>query len=382
MTIHCELAGLCAGCPWIEIPTSQQVQMKQESLRTYWKEEGMNASDLGDLPIQDLGLGGLRDRVDLTLHQEADGMRLGLYDRDHKHIVSMSQCPMMSPELARWFEVFKQHIPQIKLGGLRLRVAPNGDRGLWLHFPNLDINRFLRSGDWLRSMCDLAHLEVGQRRQMVRPSSNGLVLEDLNLLPWFETYLGDEAKPQPLFCSTSSFTQVGFVANRALVGRVRQLALSTGAQHWLELGAGIGNFSLPLAADGLAVRALENDPRAIASLRRSLEEAGLEKKVEVVQTNMYRKDSNLYNILRRSDAILADPPRSGLRSFFDALQRSRQRPQHFLYVSCAAKTLAADAARLIQMGYTLTQAEGLDHFPQSKHCEWLLLFQAKSKSGR
>jgi tRNA/tmRNA/rRNA uracil-C5-methylase (TrmA/RlmC/RlmD family) len=69
--------------------------------------------------------------------------------------------------------------------------------------------------------------------------------------------------------------------------------------------------------------------------------------------------------------VLADPPRSGLRGFIDALAERAGRPQ-IVYVSCHAETLAADAARLAALGYRVAGLEGVDQFPQSPHGEWLL----------
>ena len=352
-----------------------QFNQKREDLLTAWQAAGLSPELLSELPIHSLGPGGLRDRVDLTLFREADGMCLGLYDMENKHILPMTNCPMMTPALSRWFQDFRTRIPDIQLGGLRLRVAPDGARGLWLDFPNLEIQRFLQEGTWLTQMMALAHVEMGQRRLEVLSSEDGsLVLGAAKPLPWFETWLGEDELPCALYCGVGGFTQVGFAANRALVRLVRANARATGATRWLELGSGIGNFTLPLAAEGWQVTALENDPRANSGLQRSAVEAGLGEAIQVVQANMHRQDDALAGLLTQVDAVLADPPRSGLRGFCQVLANmpAVQRPRHFVYVSCFGASLAEDVARLIEMGYRLESAEGLDQFPQSRHCEWLL----------
>ena len=164
------------------------------------------------------------------------------------------------------------------------------------------------------------------------------------------------------------------VANQALVRLVRRRAAADAAARWLELGSGIGNFTLPLAFESEHVVAVENDPRALAGLERSLAEADLTKKVSLIRANMHRKDLGLLHLFKNIDAVLADPPRSGLGNLLGVLEAvpDKERPPTFLYVSCFAESLAKDCARLHALGYRVVQAEGLDQFPQSKHCEWVL----------
>lgn len=376
MTLNCDLAGTCAGCPWIEETLTTQHSRKMEHFRSLWQEQHLDLTLIKDLEIEALAEGGLRDRADLTLYREASGMCLGLYDRDHKHILHMSHCPMMTPALAAWHAEFATKIPDLRLGGLRLRVAPDGQRGLWLDFPNSERDRFLAEGTWLRLMAEHAVVEMGQKRQRLNLSHPNLELGDPELYPWFETYLGLESKPQPLYCSIGTFTQPGFAINRLLVTRVLERARQIGAQHWLELGSGIGNFSLPLAAEGFLVNAVENDPRALAGLQRSAKEAGLAAQITITAANMHRRDPFFLQHLSAAEALLIDPPRSGLRGFLDVMEQQspNHRPRHLLYISCFAASLIEDSARLIAMGYQLENAHGIDQFPQSPHNEWILSF--------
>ena len=59
-----------------------------------------------------------------------------------------------------------------------------------------------------------------------------------------------------------------------LLGRVLELA--TAGASVLDIGAGTGNYALPLAQQGCAVTALEYSPDMLAVLRRKLEEQGVE----------------------------------------------------------------------------------------------------------
>lgn len=381
MSVDCRWAGICAGCAQITLPYNQQLQDKLERMRGAWTEAGLDPAQIESVEIRSIAQAGLRDRADMTLFRQDGSQVMGLYDLDHEKIVDIQTCPQMSESLGRWFSLYREHLmPDLRLGSVRFRVSPSGDRGLWLDFPNIEIKRFLDEATTLQRYMDHAYVELGQKRKTVVEEDGRLKLRDGDLKPWFETYLGDEGKAVPLYCSVGSFTQPGFRANRELVGMVDAHVRSLPARSWLELGAGIGNFTLPLAARFDAVTAIENDPRALAGLSRAAEEAGLSDRIRVSQTNMHRASHRFLELLSEHDAVLADPPRSGLRGFLDSLRELEfeKRPHWFLYVSCFDQSFAQDAAVLQECGYAPRHVEGLDQFPQSKHCEWVALFEKQT----
>jgi 23S rRNA (uracil1939-C5)-methyltransferase len=72
-----------------------------------------------------------------------------------------------------------------------------------------------------------------------------------------------------------------------------------------------------------------------------------------------------------------DPPRAGLGpGVLEALLRLA--PERIVYVSCDATTMARDAARLSQGGYTLAEVQPIDMFPQTFHIETVSLWRSRS----
>ena len=373
VALYCAQAGRCAGCRLIELPYTDQLNQKRRAFLSLWAQRGLPLHDPADLVIESLDEGGLRDRCDMTLHFENGRTVLGLWDWDQREILDLRCCPQMSPPLAAWFSDFRQRIPPIQFGNIRLRVSPDGRRGIWLDFPNKTIEALLEEGRWLAELGECALVELGQRHQRLAISRSGPVLDDAALFPWFETYLGDEDRPRPLYCTIGSFTQPGFRINRLLVTRVREMVSASGMNTWLELGAGIGNFTLPLAAMGRTVTAADMDPRTAQALRRSAQAAGLSDLIDSERVNMHHPSERLRGLSTDRQAILADPPRSGLGSYLDVLAQvpPKRRPKAVVYVSCFAESMIGDIAGLYSLGYRLRRITGLDQFPQSIHCEWL-----------
>ncbi|MDJ0840648.1 MAG: hypothetical protein QNK37_29325 [Acidobacteriota bacterium] len=374
MSLRCRYAGVCSGCPWIHRSRDRQHADKAGRLRNLWTRADLPLEDLNTLQLTSIGEGGLRDRADMTLHRENGRTHLGLYDVDRRVIVDLEECPQMSPALAEWFHDFRAMIPPIQFGHLRLRVAPDGTRGIWLDFPNRLLDQMVQEDAWLRELARVAVVELSQRRNRLRVSPQGLTPAESELYPWFETYTAD-GRTLPLYCTIGAFTQPGFRADKALVGLMLDMASARDTDHWLELGAGIGNFTLPLTASGAKVTALENDPRALAGLEYGAKEAGLDRGIFARTANIHSQGARLKQHLAGIDAILADPPRSGLRGFVDNLAalEPQDRPRRFLYISCFDRSLVTDIAALYNLGYRLKRMEGLDQFPQSSHCEWAAL---------
>jgi 23S rRNA (uracil1939-C5)-methyltransferase len=280
----------------------------------------------------------------------------------------------MAPGLQQLFDDVAADLPPISRGSLRLRVSPSGDRGVWLDFSNEDIKNLLRQRDWIERMRIRGVLEIGQKRKRVVDKIGGLGLGAPEAHPWTLTPL--ESRDASLYSSIGSFTQAGTRANRAIVSEFLKLIPVLDKPTWLELGAGIGTLTLPLAEKAQKVIAIENDLLALAHLRQSAEAAGLLSRIETVATNFYASTLSFASYLLASHGVVADPPRSGLGIFLSHLAgiEPSARPKHFIYVSCATESFTHDAKTLYSLGYRLGRMVGVDQFPQTPHCEWLSYF--------
>ncbi|MHA7839838.1 MAG: class I SAM-dependent RNA methyltransferase, partial [bacterium] len=119
-------------------------------------------------------------------------------------------------------------------------------------------------------------------------------------------------------------------------------------ERFIELHAGIGFFTLPLARAGAAGIALESDRSALADLRANLGRAGLAGRVEVLAGRVERR-GDLALRLERADVLIVDPPRTGLdRPVRSAIATSG--PRRIVYVSCDPATLARDLRLLVEEG--------------------------------
>ena len=135
----------------------------------------------------------------------------------------------------------------------------------------------------------------------------------------------------------------------------------------IDLFAGVGLFSLPLAMRFEQVIAVEAHPQAAADLAANLRTVP-GKKIRAVA-------GSAFDFLRRCaqmdpDLVVMDPPRAGVGAATLKLLLAL-RPKRLHYVSCSPPTLARDLGFLLQHGYRLESLELFDCFPQTYHIESL-----------
>lgn len=160
--------------------------------------------------------------------------------------------------------------------------------------------------------------------------------------------------------SGDSFFQV----NRYLIDPTVDAALENAeGQSALDLYAGAGLFSIPLARRFGKVTAVESGASAARDLEFNAERAGVT--VQLAQTNV---ESFLADWTNRPDFVLADPPRAGLGKAVVS-HLARLEPPRITIVACDPATLARDLAALVAAGYRIESLTMIDLFPQTFHIE-------------
>tara|TARA_Y100001958_G_scaffold158808_1_gene157869 strand:- start:4479 stop:5675 length:1197 start_codon:yes stop_codon:yes gene_type:complete len=381
--IHCALAGRCGGCPWIQIPVSEQRQKKISEVSLLEPQKPVQVVSVGEQR--------LRDRVDLTLIKNpGEPSQIGLWSLQTsgpnapsgpRELVDLKECPMMSEELETWFKEFREDLPPVAMGSVRLRISPTGERGVWLDLSHQDVKTLMDEKEYFTRLLQKAHVEIGQRKKPLRLKDGELKLEKkMDFKPWFWSWDENE-KVYPLLGPIGGFTQSGRKANKALVGEVLKSCRQSGdllkLDHWVEAFCGSGNFTYPLSQSVERVLAFENDRQSLEALEEGLEKNQISNvKLMAVDAKSKRQMEEFHQELQKwSDyGLLADPPRSGLMKLLDEIKEQRIRPKALVYVSCSAPSLLKDGEQLKKLGYKLQTLALVDQFVHSPHVEWVSLW--------
>lgn len=162
--------------------------------------------------------------------------------------------------------------------------------------------------------------------------------------------------------SAPSFFQVNTAQAEVLIGLVLDgLGIESGMRV-ADLYSGVGSFSLPLAALGADVSAIEIAGSSTRDLVRNADAAGVD--IDVICDDTAIALPKLGSL----DALVVDPPRVGLEAkVIDQIAAAS--PERVAYVSCDPQTFARDIGRFEHAGYRLQSATPVDLFPQTYHVE-------------
>jgi tRNA/tmRNA/rRNA uracil-C5-methylase (TrmA/RlmC/RlmD family) len=173
--------------------------------------------------------------------------------------------------------------------------------------------------------------------------------------------------------SAGVFWQVHQGAPAALVDAVLEAAAPQAGERAVDLFAGAGLFTLPLAdavGSNGTVLAVERDRRACADLRHNTTHLNTVSILEeAVTPALVRLD------LADADIVVLDPARQGAGiPVMEALAELEPAPRTVVYVSCDPASFARDARILTEAGWDLTQLRAFDIFPMTEHVELVASF--------
>jgi 23S rRNA (uracil1939-C5)-methyltransferase len=368
-TPPCQYFGECGGCHYQHADYEAQLELKRAILRE--TVERISKIELPDIVAHPSPALHYRNRTRMRLAVNADGtVALGYFRWGSHSLLPVKECPISSPLInlaigAVWSVATQTPIPN----GLREIefFTDHDDQKILIEF----LTRGTTDSAGLRAFAEKLKVslpaivgvvevaEIGRSSETAAaPELDGSQIEGRIPLAG-ESSLLYEAAGHRYQVSAGSF----FQTNRFLVNKLVELACGGAAgKHAVDLYAGAGLFTAPLAAGFDRVTAVEASTASFEDLRKNVPSAKTVK--STTETFLERSRPN-------ADFVIVDPPRSGLgRRVAGALCSLRSR--QIRYVSCDPSTLARDLTALTGGGYRVVKADLVDLFPQTYHIESVL----------
>ncbi len=357
----CPLAATCGGCQIQPLAYRAQLEAKRAIAAESLRRLGGLAADV-PLVTPSPDVFGYRVRADLKIGAAGGKRALGFHAARSRAVVPVSACPVLHPRL------------QAALGPLADLVA-RGDRGL----AGLEEVELQTTGSCpdlvivfrMRALDRRALGAIGRELRGALPL-RGLVAYDHRRHRWVGGGDALDERIDGIDCRVSdrTFLQINPGVNAALVSAVVEWAALSGRERVVDLYAGFGNFSLPLARRARLVTAVESSPSAVADARFNARSSGVGLRVASSPVESWTPEAGE----GPPDLVVVDPPRAGLSQA--ALDRAvALAAPRILYVSCEPATLARDAGRFARAGYRLARVRGFDMFPHTAHVEMLVEFR-------
>ena len=372
---ECPYFSKCGGCHYQQMDSSRQVERKREILQeTLRRIGGIDWS--GEISVHADGPWRYRNQVQLKVGRgESGDGAIGFFAADSHRLIPIESCMIASPRLN---EV---------LSGLRrpewtARLAGCSEIELLVDDYDDEVLLTLRGGDFSEAAEKLAAdcrasipgvvgviLDPGRRPPSGHQRQSGRALQSSSagdVKAFGKPRLAYRVGDYRYEISAGSF----FQASRFLLRDFAQAVAScdgTKREVALDLYAGVGLFTLPLARAFRQVVAVEAHAVAASDLARVARALGI--------ANVRAVASRAAEFLRRyaqaaPDLVVLDPPRAGVEG--ETLRRlAGVGARRIHYASCQPPTLARDLAFLVRNGYQLRSVELFDFFPQTYHIEAL-----------
>ena len=362
---RCPHFRICGGCHYQHISQPEQVRLKKDILRETLARLG-GVTWTGEIFEHSAEPYGYRNRAQWGV-RHAMPRALGYYLPESSVIVPIDDCPVLSPLLAQTFRALQELARTGNLPAETKEIeafADSEDRQIAL---NVAFSHFSKPPSEL----------AGLFREAIPELESLLLLDEKKNR--FEL-----TGPGYLVHKTSGFSyRVGhlsfFQVNRFLIADLLETVVSRAKGDMaLDLYAGVGFFTLPLARRFGKVIGVDANLAATRDLRSNAEAAGL----AVVSENEHA-EKFLTKFREKPDFVVLDPPRAGL-GVAAASSLAGLRSPEIAYLSCDPSTLARDLAVLLRSPkqpqgadsdaprYEIAEMHLFDLFPQTYHIETLV----------
>jgi 23S rRNA (uracil1939-C5)-methyltransferase len=365
---RCPHFGTCGGCNYQHAPYETQLKYKAEILRETLRRIG-RVDWPGEISIHASPPWGYRNRAQWkvrplehvpaateTLRPTKKGFGIGYFQAHSTALCAPEDCAILSPKLLKTFLALR--------GALASGALPEGMREIEAFLPpsaSADETKLLLTVTFAALPRPVA--DVARSIRVSVPGITSLVLYE----PRRERMELDG--PGFVECAFGSYTyRVGhfsfFQVNNFLVEElVREVVeREEPGRLALDLFAGVGLFSIPLARRFGRVVAVESNPAAARDLEVNA------KSSSVIGIHGTDVEHFLENLREKPDTVVLDPPRTGLMRGLIA-RLAALAPPRITYVSCEPPTLARDLMFLREAGYEPSEVHLFDLFPQTFHME-------------
>jgi 23S rRNA (uracil1939-C5)-methyltransferase len=385
---RCPHFGACGGCDYQHMPYDAQLKYKTEILRETLRRIG-RIEWTGEIAVHASQPWSYRNRAQWKIRPVAEqaasptgsrsateaakmgdtSLGIGYFRANSSALCAVEDCPIISPLLLKTLMSLR--------GALAAGALPKTLREIEA-VAGADDSQLLLTATF--SGFPPRAAELADKFRELAPEIVSLVFHD----PTRDRM--ELFGPGFVWCKAGVHkNRVGhfsfFQVNRFLAGDLAHEVAEkdAGGSLALDLFAGVGLFSLPLAERFEHVVAVESNPAAARDLEANIAACShtSDDRSRSVEVRVADVEQFLAKYRDAPHLAVVDPPRAGLTPNI-VKHLARIAPERVTYVSCDPPTLARDLAALQQSGYELTEVHLFDLFPQTFHMESVARLRRRS----
>lgn len=378
----CRHFGECGGCQLQHLDYQEQLRFKTETVR----KRLQHTLERDDVPVQAcLGPSepwGNRNRIALQVTEEFGQLVAGLFQRRSRRVIPIQECPVSDPaglqvaidavDAARRVG-FEAWDPRTEAGTLRTvltRTTSRGETAATLVLCNKNRRE-------IADLCDEEFGAIGLAINVNKGDQQRLLGRHTEFIKGEEFTLEEVNGIRFRLAPAGWFRNNHFTAE-AVARTVREFVDPIAGATIVDLYSGMGFFALTLADGVDRVIAIEDNPRAIADARASIEL----NKAKNVQVREGKVEQLLPTVEGKVYAMVVDPPDEGCGRFVLNMITKDVRPERLVYVSQNPEVFAEEVAVFTQRGFNLRAVQPIDAGPHTSALEVVALFEARIVKGK
>lgn len=356
---NCPHFERCGACQLQHLASAEQLPYKQENLHQQLTRQLKLNEIPWQAPIESDGFGyRRRARLGVRYRKQLDEIIIGFREEANKHLTAIDACPVLEPLLSALITPMQACISQLNakavITQMELIASDQGPIVVLRHLKALqaDDQNILKA--FAKQHECLMYLQGDESLECVYPE--------------VETALSYSVSGFELEFQVKDFIQGNAQVNQKMVELAATWLDLKPEETLLDLFAGIGNFSIPLAPKVTSLLAVEGVGPMVERIKHNAQRHNMDN-ITAMALNL--DDEELLFRLPKADAIILDPPRTGAATLMPWLSKQKSR---ILYIACEPSSLVRDAQPLLDAGFRIEKITVMDMFPQTKHVESMALF--------
>ncbi len=369
----CKFFSHCGGCQWLSTSYSRQLAAKEALMNAALRHHLAGTEVLPIVPAEPPL--GYRHRGEFHVYPTGETIKTGFFQEESHRVINLDTCLLFDNSYNLRYQELRAALKDEPAARALESVTmdrSDGEESYVIHF------RLHHGGETEAArLCKIAG-ELGFKGALATPATEITRVLCSAGAPWTNYSLPAEetgaGQDFLLRVDARSFTQAHYAMNRKLVKSALEWLSLTRRERVLDLYAGGGNFTLPMASRCKQVVAIEgsliahDDARENARAPETLNVLNVPGDV-TAQTAMLVAGSEQF------DAVVLDPPRSGAKEALSNI--ARLATKRILYISCNLPALDRDLAALKEFGFRISRVQPWDLFPQTYNLETaVLLYRA------
>lgn len=317
----CEYIARCGGCQYQHLSYPEELRWKEAQVRELLTRHG----GVEDSRIQGIQASpndyGYRSSV--TLHRTKPGpepQRMGFIGRDKATPLVIKRCLLVEEPLSRVFQ-------------------------------------------WEEK------LSRDEDRRTYRIASDGKCVTSRTELHYKVQIAGHD-----IFAASQGFFQNNLAVTEMMVKQAAAWLKDLKPTHVADLYSGVGLFGFLSAPSKASLTFIEDNPASVQALRMNVTDRS-GRRCRVHEGRVEKVYSRALSDAEPAiDALVVDPPRSGMTRDLAARMADTKGLKGIVYISCDPATLARDLKILTAQGrFKVESAIPFDMFPRTKHIETMTL---------